>query len=629
MRSSFFEFHVAKSGMFTAQAGLQTVAHNTANAATRGFSRQVAVSSANHPLQLFNGRGMVGTGSSVHSIIQIRDVHLDRKFWGSQPILGQYSVKRTHLSIVETIFSELEGTGLTSLFNDFFDALQDLTTTAGDATHRTNILMSADSITTFMQDTYEALLAHQRNVNEEIAAVVTTINSLGNQIRTLNERIRVMEITGDNANDLRDQRALLVDELSRYVNVEAYERDLGNGDRRFFVRINGQEFVSNRDIRTLTLRPRVMTADDGSIIHFARNGEDNAGMFDLFWGNSDVRFNIYSPTLRGELRGLIDIRDGNNGQHVRLSTGSMVWDNAPTPPTLTIPLSYLANRQDLSEGGGVIRIIDANGHPREFIYRDFTINQGLGTVEFEIAYRDPAERASIDTFITTVGATGTMTVGQTTEFKGIPYYLNRLNVLARTFFTAINFGTRLDGTPLDEVIGHIDGYNVAGENIQRLFFTDRGVPPLETADILADWHFLTHQIRANNMRVSRELLDEPHLMNSSSGGTAHGVDNNNTLLSWLRVSNDVTLFREGRILDFVIGMTGELAIDIKQADAFERNYNSLTRQIDIMRMSVSGVDINEEMVDMIRLNQQWQAAARLINVIDGIYDMLVNRLGLT
>jgi flagellar hook-associated protein 1 FlgK len=79
--------------------------------------------------------------------------------------------------------------------------------------------------------------------------------------------------------------------------------------------------------------------------------------------------------------------------------------------------------------------------------------------------------------------------------------------------------------------------------------------------------------------------------------------------------------------DFIIGMTGELAIDIKQAQSFELNYNNMTTQIDVQRMSVSGVDINEEMVNMIKLNQQWQSAARLINVIDGIYSTLVNNLG--
>jgi len=256
MRSSFFEFHVAVSGLMSAQSGLQTVAHNTANAATRGFSRQVAQVRATTPLQLFNGRGMVGTGSQVFGVIQIRDVFLDKKFWGAQPTLGEFNAKRTQLSINQAVLSELNGTGLSSVFNRFFDTLQDLIGVAGENINRTNLIMSAESMSTFFKDTYETFLKQQRDINGEIAAIVQTINSIGGQIHTLNEKIRIFEVNGDNANDLRDQRALLVDDLSRLVNIEAYERDFGNGDKRFFVKINGQDFVMNNNIRLLEVRER-------------------------------------------------------------------------------------------------------------------------------------------------------------------------------------------------------------------------------------------------------------------------------------------------------------------------------------------------------------------------------------
>ncbi len=106
-RSSFFEFHVAVSGLMTARGGLETVGHNTANAATRGYSRQVSNIRATTPLQLYNGRGMIGTGSEIYSVTQIRDIYLDAKYWGAKSIHGEYSAKshRSHREFFRSSYS--------------------------------------------------------------------------------------------------------------------------------------------------------------------------------------------------------------------------------------------------------------------------------------------------------------------------------------------------------------------------------------------------------------------------------------------------------------------------------------------------------------------------------------------
>jgi flagellar hook-associated protein 1 FlgK len=241
-------------------------------------------------------------------------------------------------------------------------------------------------------------------------------------------------------------------------------------------------------------------------------------------------------------------------------------------------------------------------------------------------------------------------IGRTTDFKGVPYYIDRLNNLVRTFASAINFGTRLDGTRIPDVIGHVDGVDVNGNSGDppTLFFTytfvdEHGVTHHATFDDLDNYtgrvrNLSIFNIRADNFYVNPELLRNPLLMNASNPNIEnpgddeqpdHGVSNNLVLLSWLRVNQDNTVFAEGRLLDFIIGMTGELAIDIKQADSFSLNYNNITTHIDIQRMSISGVSINEEMANMIKFQQLFQASSRLINVIDQIYGTLVNNLGVT
>ena len=144
MRSSFFEFHVAITGTSTSRANLEIISHNTANAAIKGYSRQVPMQQANEPLALNTGKGMVGTGAHVFDVLQMRDIFLDNKYWAQKCVLGEYSGKKSHLELIESVFNEMgEGSGISSAITDFFAKASDLSTTANDPTYRTNLIQSA------------------------------------------------------------------------------------------------------------------------------------------------------------------------------------------------------------------------------------------------------------------------------------------------------------------------------------------------------------------------------------------------------------------------------------------------------------------------------------------------------
>ncbi|MDR1704552.1 MAG: flagellar hook-associated protein FlgK [Clostridiales bacterium] len=644
MRSSFFELHVAVTGIMTSRAALETVSHNTANAATKGYSRQIANIRATTPLSLYSGRGMVGTGSEVYSVTQVRDVYLDRKYWNTSATLGEYSTKRTQLRLNETILQEMEGTGLTTQFNRFFNVMQDLVTNSGDVTFRTNVVMQADSLTAFFKDTYDAFLKQQSDINDEVRAMVSIINSIGVQIHTLNEKIRISEAVGDHANDLRDQRALLVDELSKYVNVDAYEEDKGFADKRYYVKINGQDFVMNNNLRQLyCAERRLEPGAANSADHAYRNADDKDGLFDIFWGDpngghiwGDTVFDIYSPTLTGELKGLIDVRDGNGAQFAKLTGDNILYQtNAAGARTLRINKNLIVPPDLASSGYMTVR--NGNGELSEVQYASWSMDdQGTPNdhADDEVVFVLAGKPADLDRKLANVAgnAEAYVHIGPTSEYKGIPYYLSRLNNLVRTFASSMNFGEDTDGSALNGVIGHVDGYNLKGEHGDdpgepTLFFTymrPDGTYVHAYDHAPGSWDYLN--IKGNNFVLNDIILDDPDMMNAAEYETA-GVDDNRVILSMLRINQDNKLFKEGRLQDFIIGMTTELGIDVKEATNFELNYNSLTVQTDNHRMSVSGVDINEEMTNMMRFNQQFVAASRLINVIDDIYSTLVNRLG--
>ena len=539
MRSVFFEFNVAASALYVARGNLEVTNNNIANAAVAGYSRQYAEQRASWPLTFMNGKGMVGTGAEIYGIGQMRDFYLDKRYWSETGVLGEYGMKATQLALSQSILNEASSTGLSAAFTDLYNKAQDLSQKPEDATYRTNFLQSADALAKLVNSSAQSLRKQQADINNEVRTMADIVNSLGQRIRTLNEQISKYEIDGSRANDLRDERTRLCDELSRYVNIEVKEaeanpdyaagmypdpEDRGKSDKRFSVLINGYEFVNHYNVNLLQVTER--TAGQ------RRNAMDADGLYDISFVNG-TQFDIYNPNLKGQLKGLIDIRDGNNG------------------------------------------------------------NNGAN--------------------------------GATTSYKGIPHYLNKLNTLVQVFAKAMNLGLDQFDNQISGVIGQENGYDQLGNRGQYSLFTYDGLDRVayDAASGIDDYA----NINCFNFQVNRALLTDVRFL-ATSVSNLSGESDNNVVLGYAKVKESKSLYSEGMLGDYINGIASELGIDVKQAGSFTNNYTDVTTTIDMQRQSVSSVDLNEEIINMIKSQQLYQAAAKLINVIDGIYDTTINRLGL-
>jgi flagellar hook-associated protein 1 FlgK len=643
MRSAFFPFHVATTGLHAARANLNVIAHNISNAEIPGFSRQAAVQQAAQPLHLWDSRGMYGTGSTTTSIIQHRNKFLDMKFWHQRAIMGEHVTKATHLSFVETVFNNLPGAGVLNAFDQFFGRMHDLRGNAPDATFRTNVITGADALAEMVRHNALALQRQQIDINREISDIVMIINSLGSQITSLNRQIADFERDGSNANDLRDRRNLLIDDLSQYVNVEVRERDFSTSDtpndRRTTVLINGSDFVRHTHFIPLELVPR----QDGQ----RRNEMDVDGLYDLTFAGGQGVFDIYNHNLRGVLRGLVDLRDGNNSVVTRDLVA--IW-----------PPGFNTNAPDLWTAWPA----------------------GMNANDFDLD----------DQATWPLGAQAERHGGVTSNYKGIPFYMNQLNTLVRTFARAINEGLDAQFRNIPGTTGHINGFDINGENRSELLFTYRrttidsevatfrpehNILGLESNSTRIQLfqneagHFLTYArvdgrqvfftqeninsglidpetdfnltpvtddrgfpvytmdlrgMNALNFMVNPELVRNNSLL-ATSNHPDQGESNNEVIMGFNMVGTFPHLFREGRLEDFIIAISDHLAIDANQALNFALSFDEITTQTHNQRLSVKGVDTNEEMMDLVRFQHMFQAASRLINVIDSIYDTLINRLG--
>ncbi len=619
MRSSFFEFNVAITGLFTSKGALNTVSHNMANAATKGYSKQYAEIRASWPIALYNGKGMVGTGSEIYGVGQLRSFYLDKKYWSETPIQGEYSVKNTQLDMVERTFNELSGLGLAGAFDKFFTTLSDLSTTANDATYRVNTIQSASSLAKFINNTAESLKNQQADLNSEVKTMVEIINSLGQQIVTLNKQITNYELDGSRANDLRDERARLVDTLSSYVNVQVTEEevnedfklgkypdpeDRGKSEKRFSVSINGYEFVNHFGLNTLRVQERDIKV----------NPMDVGGLYDIYFNSTNTKFDIYHPYFQGQLRGLIDMRDGNNGNIGRAN--SIVYDPLIDPLKITAPLNP-QYKTDFPTTGGRLVFIDKKGTRTEVDYTSY--NPATGEFRFEQGTRLPWNLND------TTDVDFRIEVGVTDNYKGIPHYMNKLNELVRTVAKAFNDGDQRGG-----FMGHLNGYDIseAGKQgvLTNLLFFSNGVNNSVIRDGNGNFTIDYTAITADNFQINPLLVGRPELLAAAKDGTA-GVSDNRITHEFAKIRQYTGLFKEGKLSDYVVGISLEIGIDAKQANNFKVNYKDVIETIDNQRKSVSGVDIDEEMIDMERFQQLFVASSKLINVINEIYDVLINQVG--
>ena len=315
MRQSFFGFNVAVRGLYTAQRNLDIINNNINNVNTPGYSRQQAVQTASRPLPMLNGTGMVGTGSEVIGVNRVRDEYLDFKYWSENTSYGEWEVKKALLSEMEVTFNEPSNSGFSTIMDEFFGSLQELSKDPTSESVRTLVKERGVTLAKYFNNLSNHFEQLQVDVNDRIEVTVENINSLGTQIQQLNKQIYSAELDGNTANSLRDQRTLLIDELSKLVNIDASEVIVGklpNGkvDSRMIITISGKAFVDHFSISKLDLKQR----DD------KLNDEDVPSLYEVGWADGNTL-----KVKGGALKGYLDVRDGNNGEN-----GSPVFSGIPS-----------------------------------------------------------------------------------------------------------------------------------------------------------------------------------------------------------------------------------------------------------------------------------------------------------
>ena len=527
MASTFFGLTIAYSGLQAANTSLNVSGHNISNINTDGYTKQQAEKTAADAIRTYNTYGTLGGGVTVTQIKQLRDSYYDVKYRNNMANYGQFSVKQNYMSQIEDYLNEVNLKGYTAEYNNFFAAVNQLTLTPGDASAKNQLINNAKSMADYFNTLNNNLRNVQADANNEIKDAVQQINALAKNIAALNRQINQIEANAGNANDLRDKRNAMVDELSSIVNIDVTEIELGNNLTDYQVRVNGQTLVTSYGYNTL----EVVARED------KRNASDAAGLYDIQWASGQV-FDIYSDSLGGELKGLIDIRDGNNGT-----------------------IEQLSGRKDLG-GNEILETVAKNN--------------------------------------------------ENTYYKGVPYFQAQLNEYIQIFSDAVN--QIMTGMSYNGDTGKYDKVNdtYTSDGLKK------GIP-------LFSVHTEGMPMSANNITVNSELLENPELLaikTSKSTGEADAQ-----VMEQLVKLQTATIFDGGTSGYFLESIVSDMSIDAQKANNLHANYNNLKTSIHNQRLSIMGVDTDEEAMDLVKFQQAYNLNSKMMSVMNQIYDKLINQTG--
>jgi flagellar hook-associated protein 1 FlgK len=286
MPGLFSGLEIGKKSLATQQLWLNTIGHNIANVNTPGYTRQRVMIRSADPEE--HRVGLMGAGVLATDIRSVRDLFLNQQFRMERKNLGQWAAMERTMTQIDAVFKEPYADSLGDLMNDFWNSWSDLANPGNTepAAARNAVKEKAVMMCEGFNRVYEYMHDMRVSVNEEIELIVDKVNTMTSEIAALNMKISREELVGRGANDHRDRRDYLIDQLSQYIDVNTITRKSG----AVVVQVGAMTIV---DEVAATPLSTVAKTNKGVAIS------------EITWENSSKPV----QNLKGELKGLTDTRD--------------------------------------------------------------------------------------------------------------------------------------------------------------------------------------------------------------------------------------------------------------------------------------------------------------------------------
>jgi flagellar hook-associated protein 1 FlgK len=592
---------IARWSMYSSQLAIEIASHNIANANTEGYSKQNLRLEANPAINM--GPGQIGTGVKAVEVTRENDAFLTAQVAQKKSDYAFWKAQNTAMTEVESIFNETGDNGLNALMGEFWSAWGDLANNPDGLPERQSLLSKTDNLLSMVQEVDYNLKVYQRNLDTKIRGSVTDVNSILKQIADLNGNISNMEVKGSvNANDLRDQRDLLLDKLSEHMDITHYE-DERSGQVMVFV-LGGTPLVMGKDTNTLST-----------------DRDATTGFSSVLWNDSSGRTIDLTDKLKGgDIAGLVNARDSGG---IESYLGSL--------STLTRELVWQVNSlhsegvglQSVSSMTGTVEINDITGPPAVA-----ALDADLGSNFYFSDKYTPGSTFDIIEYDSS---------GQVAH----TYTINPAGDTVRNLIDEINAESTLAGGQVSaSLTGGTNGFFKleSGTNTFVIKPSSAGSSGNALAVLGVNTFFSwtetvgkpVHDI-TETVGVNAALKANPNLISSgytdNDGKVAPGA--NDVARAMANLQDKVITNIGGSGVDttmdsYYSSLVAQVGVDVQNAANNEKFNNTILTQYTQRKESVSGVSLDEEMSDLLKYQHAYQAAAKLISICDEMMQTLLS-----
>ncbi|WP_026759310.1 flagellar hook-associated protein FlgK [Selenomonas ruminantium] len=583
MRSTFSGLNTMVRGVFANQLSLDTVGHNITNASTEGYSRQAVNQAATRALEVpsIYGGVLVGTGVDALSIQRARNIYADKQYWAETSTHEYYKAAQVNYDKLEAIFDDSDKTGVKTAMDLFYRAWSDLSTNASTDSNRVTVIEKGNIFIDKMT-TAAAQLQDQINAQyDDIRVHLNTINDINDQIVELNKNIMGAEAVGAQANDLRDQRDLLVDKLSTYMNLNVYEDDKG----MYTIVSNGISMVNGINKLTLEMSDPYANADYGLNDYTIQIKE------------SGIAFIPQNGALKAEL------------------------------DTIAEDKGYIDSLADMA----AFMMTTFNSMHQQGVGIDGT-DSDIGTYNNTTPYTGPTY--GINFF----GDNNTAYVWDATNSCVVATEYTYASITRSLAYNTTTVNGTVVRTPEVQITGTVNSTtNLKGMNIINAMrinskLTEAGGTSLVAArklsveqDVNSSGTYLTtYSVKTDGTKDGTNAVNLSSLFNLASDNvstTATVTYSGTTVNMNNRSIHDISLNA------YYQSVMSQLGTDAASVDTKESAQDDLITQIVNWRSSTSGVDWNEELTNMITFQKGYSACSRCLTTMDEMLDRLINSTG--
>jgi flagellar hook-associated protein 1 FlgK len=573
MTSPFFGLDIATRALRTQQTLVDIANQNIANANTPGYSRQAAVvkETLPYPIPVFRQSGQagqLGTGVDVTEVSRVRDSFVDYQYRNQIAQQGRQDAQTSTLKDIEAVVNEPSTSGVSALMTKYWQAWQEVANSPSDVSVRANLLEQGKALTDGFQNTVQAFQQQQRDVDRQIGLSVDNVNNYAQQIANLNAQISQVETGGMKANDLRDQRDLLVDKLSELVKVTPVESAEGS----LSVYVGGHQLVDRYTVHQM--------------------GLDTSGQFaKVIWQN-DPSPNNQVSLIDGQMAGLIQSRDvilQDRINNVNALAGRLIQS-----------VNALHSAGVGLDGTGGLNFFSGTDATNMAVNASLTAKnvaaaRMMGTGPYTHADGDSSNAVALAALQNTLSQPSTgLTNGQA---------LGSATVLGVDVASAAPNKTYSFTVGAGPTVSVSDGTNTVNATWTRASDQPDGTAP--TQDI--------YTLDTGSMGVRLTLAVPAGTALSTAFA---GLNGQSATTTGPNTANDQ--YAEE------IASIGVLSTT---AQGQSQNEQVLVAQLQQQRQQVSGVSLDEEATHLIQYQHAYQAAARVISVMDSMLDTLINNTG--